>query len=51
MKLYRVYLGPAKNFMFKFKDLKGINIDFGPWILNLKIVVLTYAFEFLNSGS
>ena len=28
MTLYRLYLGHAKNFKFKFKDLNGIKIDF-----------------------
>ena len=51
MTLYYLYLGHARNSMFKFNDLKGMNIDFGPWILNIKIVVLKYAFEFLSSGS
>ena len=51
MALYRFFLGLAKNFMFKFKDLKGMSIDFGPRISNLKIVILTYVFEFLSSGS
>ena len=32
MTLYRFFLGHAKNFMFEFKDIKGMNIDFGPRI-------------------
>ena len=38
----------TKNSMFKFKDLKGMNIDFASWILNLKVVVPTYVLEFLS---
>ena len=32
MTLFRLYLGHAKNSLFKFKNLKGMNIDFESWI-------------------
>ena len=46
-----LYLGHTNNSLFKMKELKGMNIEFGPWIQNPKIVALTYVLKVLSSES